>query len=160
MKSELTTVLTNAVIGVALGAGSKLAENSDTKRAQTWEALPANATKKYPFFKRIDNYVSFGVPVLALMATFVPQMKKYEQYTDKALLAGSVLAGLKIVGMMTSKNYKQVYMASPVARGGSMVRLSSSPSQWRPANHPAQYANPVDVNANMMAGVVTDNRGM
>ena len=98
-------------IGAVVGAGSQLAENYDAKKEVEFAATGANASKKFSEFKKIGTYVSFGIPAIGIIANFV-NLPIPSKWSDKAVAVGSVLAGQKIVQMLTKKNYHLVYNAA------------------------------------------------
>lgn len=131
----------DAGLGLAIGAAAQLAANQTAKSKSTWEA--ANSGKVYPQYKRIDNYVSFGLPVIGVVAGMTNVIPISKNISDKLVLTGSVLAGQRIVQMMTNKNYQlQWSEAGAYKRTGSPSFRSTPPSfsrpaAWQPTNLPA-----------------------
>jgi hypothetical protein len=115
-----TGFITDVAIGAAVGAVSQVADNYDAKSGQT------------KWYKKYGTWVAFGIPALGIAAEFV-NLPLDKKWTDKALLAGSVLAGAKIVQLMTAKNYKLTYSSAASYNGARA---------WAPANRSAAPGGP------------------
>lgn len=135
---------TDIMVGGVLGVGSQLAEQYDAKKISE-----ADQTKKFSELKKIGNYVAFvpfGLGLLGSVTDFIPLDKKW---TDKLLLAGSVLAGQKIASIMSRKHYKLVYSSAGYANAQGQVlprggTRTFSPAPWRTAERSASAYGVLD----------------
>ena len=126
----------NAGTGLAVGVVGQLAANQTAKSMAAWTAVAANAGKAYPEYKRWDTIVSFGVPVVGLVASMTNIIPISRSWSDKMVLAGSVLAGQRIVQMMTKKDFRLVYAKAAYTRPAAA---------WTPAPSAYNVLNATDV---------------
>lgn len=136
----------------AIGAVSQVVKNHDAKKQVEFAAVSGNATKKFPWYKEIDTWVSFGLPVLGIASSMTNLLPIPRSWQDQMIAAGSVLAGQKVVQMMTKKNYHLTYNATenyytgvaPSLRSAPAPRSVSRPASWAPANRGASSYNVVN----------------
>jgi hypothetical protein len=124
--ANLTNVAMDVGFGAVLGVAQQVADNYDAKNGTTSQ------------FKKIGNYIAFGVPLLGIagaVTNFIPLPKNW---TDKMIVAGGVLAGMKATQMFTKQHYKLTYSATAYPFSGSR---GNSPAQWAPANRGAAPYN-------------------
>lgn len=126
------------VVGAVVGAASQLAENNDAKRMSEFAA--ANANKKYSELKKIGNYVSFGVPLIGVLAEVTDFIPITREWTNRMLMYGSVLAGQKAAQLATKKHYRLEYSATELAF--PRMPAGRGARQWAPANRAAAPAGP------------------
>jgi hypothetical protein len=131
---NLTRVLTDVGIGAAVGAIDQIAENNDAKRMSEFAA--ANAGKKYPEYKKIGTWMSFGLPLIGIIGEATNFLPIPPEVTQKALSYGSVLAGQKAAQMATKKHYRLTFSAAET------VYPRSGPRSWAPANRQPAPSGP------------------
>jgi hypothetical protein len=118
--------------GAAAGAISQVLANNDAKRIQEFGAVAANAGKAYPFYKKANLLLSFGLPAVAVVTKLVDAIPVPEEWSDRMLIAGGVLAGQQATQMITKKHYKLVY---------SLAEFAASPryNGYTPRPRPSEY---------------------
>lgn len=129
--ANLTNVAMDVGFGAVLGVAQQVADNYDAKKGTTSQ------------FKKIGNYVAFGVPLIGIAASVTNFIPIPKNWTDKMVLAGGVLAGLKVTQMFTKQHYRLTYSATPLTMGRGY-----SPAPWAPANRgaaPYSVTSPTEV---------------
>lgn len=121
MRTTWKKVITNVVVGGAVGAVDQLIQNTDNRRG--YEQNVKDPTKldkngKLPFLKQFGTLYNYGVPLVALGATVMGMIP--EEWSDRAVLVGAQLAGRKATETMSTR------MATAPAGQGSYAW-----TQWR-----------------------------
>ena len=81
-------------VGAAAGVIDQLAQNWDNKREE-------ESGEKLTVFKQAGTYVNYGVPLAALALTVFGMDN---EWTSRALIAGSTMAGRKATYQMTKQS--------------------------------------------------------
>ena len=103
-------IAVNVGVGGAVGAADQMLQNQDEKRRRAAES----AGKKFGRWQEYGTYYNYGLPILSVFATALGFLKG--AWADRAVLAGSQLAGRKVTYAMTKATQATPWRPAPDTR--------------------------------------------
>jgi hypothetical protein len=121
----------DVLTGAGAGAVDQLIQNQDDKRA---EELPSGET--LGITRQYGTYLNYGVPILAIAASAMGWLRG--DWATRAVLAGSQLAGRKVVWQVTKRKELPGYVLFTPSNRNTQLEAQKKAKQLETARREAE----------------------